>query len=403
MSGTEKSSEYSSGNKSGNKLVTRQPRYFHLDWLRVMVILNLIPFHVAWMMVFIPGFAQIPSNSIVAEWLSIYVNVISPLHMPLLFFISGYSSALALQKKQTISYLRERLQRLILPLISFMLLLSPVYYYFRPRAIQEHNWNDFLFEFLPNFLTTAFNGNSGGPRWAHLWFVGYLSLFTFISLPLFLSWKNPQVRGRLTKLFSYPVGIFMPILLFTCASTLSLIWPITPPRNLVGDWAYFSYYLTAFLLGYIMFLDQAIEDVIDHHLRLWICLWSIVAVIMVSLHTYLGTVFSKQTFSGQFLLCCLLVGLNTWSGIAATLGLSKKYLCFSNPFLDYMSRASYMYYILHLVVLVIVGYLTPRPEGVFSEFFLLSFLTLVWTAFVYEFIVKRLAILRWLFGIKSAY
>jgi hypothetical protein len=44
MSGTEKSSEYS----SGNQLVTRQPRYFHLDWLRVMVILNLIPFHLSW-------------------------------------------------------------------------------------------------------------------------------------------------------------------------------------------------------------------------------------------------------------------------------------------------------------------------------------------------------------------
>lgn len=399
MSGTEKSSEYS----SGNQLVTRQPRYFHLDWLRVIVILNLIPFHVAWMMVFIPGFAKIPSNSIVAEWLSIYVNVISPLHMPLLFVISGYSSALALQKKQTISYLRERLQRLILPLISFMLLLSPVYYYFWPRAIQEHHWHHFLFEFLPNFLTTAFNGNSGVPKWGHLWFVGYLSLFTLISLPLFLSWKNPQALGRLTKMFSYPVGIFMPILLFTCASTLSLIWPITPPRNLFGDWAYFSYNLIAFFLGYIMCLDKTMEDVINNYLRLWLCLWSIVVVITVALHSDFVTVFSKPTFSGQFFIYCLLLSLNTWLGITATLGLAKKYLCFSNPFLDYMSRGSYMYYILHLVVLVIVGYFTPRPEGVFSEFFLLSILTLVWTAFVYEFIVKRLAILRWLFGIKSAY
>ena len=398
MSGMEKSFNYS----SGSELVTTQPRHFYLDWLRVIVILNLIPFHVAWMMIFVPGFADIPPHSIVAKGLSMYMNVIAGMHMPLLFLISGYSSAVALQKKTTILYLRERLQRLILPLISFILLLSPVFHYFWPNAIPEYSFNHFIFKFLPNFLTTAFNGNGGVPRWAHLWFVGYLSLFTLISLPLFLSWKNSLALGKITKLFSTPVGIFIPILLFTFTSTLGLIWPIAPPNNLLGDWAYVSYNLIAFLLGYIIFLDKKIEYKINKYLRLWLFFWSIVIVIILALNIDFITVFSTPTFNGKFFLCCLLLGSNTWFGIAATLGLAKKYLCFSNAFLSYMSRGSYMYYILHLVVLVIVGRFTPRPEGVFSEFLLLSFLTLAWTAFVYECIFKRLAILRWLFGIKSS-
>ena len=88
---------------SVNKLVTPRPRLFYLDWLRVIVILNLIPFHVAWMMVFIPGFSNIAENSVATQLLSLYVALIAPLHMPLLFAISGYSAAITLQKKSTVS------------------------------------------------------------------------------------------------------------------------------------------------------------------------------------------------------------------------------------------------------------------------------------------------------------
>lgn len=90
-------------NTSKIALRPARQRYFHLDWLRVILILNLIPFHVAWMMLFVPGFSNIPDNSVWAELLSIYVKLITPLHMPLLFAISGYSSAIALQKKTTLS------------------------------------------------------------------------------------------------------------------------------------------------------------------------------------------------------------------------------------------------------------------------------------------------------------
>jgi hypothetical protein len=33
-------------------------RRYELDWLRVLVILSLIPFHAAWTMTFVPGFSQ---------------------------------------------------------------------------------------------------------------------------------------------------------------------------------------------------------------------------------------------------------------------------------------------------------------------------------------------------------
>ncbi|NEO76945.1 acyltransferase family protein [Moorena sp. SIO4G3] len=388
---------------SGNKLVTPPPRLFYLDWLRVIVILNLIPFHVAWMMVVVPGFSNIPENSVASQLFSLYLALIAPLHMPLLFAISGYSAAIALQKKSTVSYLRERLQRLILPLISFIFLLSPILTYFFPSDLQERNLKHFIFEFIPYFILTAFNGYSGAPRWAHLWFVGYLFLFTLISLPLFLYWKNSNALVTVSNVISSYVGMFIPSLLFSTTFILGCFWPFFS-LNMFGDLAYFSYNLLAFIIGYIICMDKKNTDIIDCNLRLWIGIWSIsTLIIVVMISADFPTIFYRPTptLSGQYCVYSLLAGLNTWSGLAAILGLAKKYLCFSNRFLSYMSRSSYMYYILHLVVLVTVGYFTPRPQGVFSEFLVLSILTLALTALCYEFIVKRLAIVRLLFGIKA--
>lgn len=396
--------ENSSQSSTVNELVTAPPRLFYLDWVRVIVILNLIPFHVAFMMVFVPGFSNIADNSVANNLLNLYVALIAPLHMPLLFAISGYNSAIALQKKSTVSYLRERLQRLILPLISFIFLLSPIFHYFWPTAIQERNLKHFLFEFIPDFLPTVLNGNSGAPRWVHLWFVGYLFLFTLICLPLFLYLKNSNAHLTVSKLISSSVGMFIPSLLFSTTFILGCFWPFAPPYNVLGDVAYFSYNMLAFIIGYIIFFDENMTDIIDYHWQLWMFIFSISTVIrVVIIIAGFPTMFSNQTptLSGQYCVYSLLAGLNTWSGIAAILGLAKKYLCFSNSFLSYMSRGSYMYYILHLVVLVIVSYFTPRPKAVFSEFFVLSILTFALTALCYEFIAKRLVIVRLIFGIKD--
>lgn len=389
---------------SVNKLVTPRPRLFYLDWLRVIVILNLIPFHVAWMMVFIPGFSNIAENSVATQLLSLYVALIAPLHMPLLFAISGYSAAITLQKKSTVSYLKERLQRLILPLISFMFLLSPILNYFWPSEIQDRNLKHFIFEYIPYFILTIFNGYGGAPRWEHLWFVGYLFLFTLISLPLFLYLKNVKAHLIVSKVIYYYIGIIIPWLLFSTTFIIGCFWTFSPPYNVFGDLAYFSYNLLAFIIGYIICMDKKITDIIDRNLRWWILIWSIsTVIIVVILSAGFPIAFSTPTptLSAQYCVYSLLAGLNTWSWLAAILGLAKKYLSFSNPFLSYMSRSSYMYYILHLVVLVIVGYFTPRPQGVFSEFLVLSILTLALTAICYEFVVKRLAIVRLLFGIKA--
>lgn len=40
-------------------------RHHNLDWLRVLIILNLIPFHAAWLVAFVKGFSHVPQDAFV--------------------------------------------------------------------------------------------------------------------------------------------------------------------------------------------------------------------------------------------------------------------------------------------------------------------------------------------------
>ena len=67
--------------------MTRYPQRRHdLDGLRTLIILNLVPFHAAWMMVTVEEFSRIPRTAFSATLLTWYISFAGEWHMPLLFF-----------------------------------------------------------------------------------------------------------------------------------------------------------------------------------------------------------------------------------------------------------------------------------------------------------------------------
>ena len=140
-------------------------RHIGFDWIRTIVILNLIPFHAAWLIISVPGFSQVPKDTVVAGILGLYLILITPLHMPLLFTLAGYSSAASLEKRASlIIYLRERSQRLLIPLLTFMLILCPLLSYYWPTYQGERNLFHYLFRFWPYMLTIVhYNPGTKGP------------------------------------------------------------------------------------------------------------------------------------------------------------------------------------------------------------------------------------------------
>lgn len=123
-----------SGHESSHSPASnRQPG---LDWLRVVGVWLLVPFHVA--VIFSPGLWYIkhPESSRVLTYG--IAGMLDPWHMPLLFLLAGFASWYSLQRHTPNTFLVERVKRLLVPFVFGILLVIPIEQYFAALHHQTH-------------------------------------------------------------------------------------------------------------------------------------------------------------------------------------------------------------------------------------------------------------------------
>jgi hypothetical protein len=118
--------------------------------------------------------------------------------MPFFFLMTGATSWFSLRRRTAGRYVRERVQRLLIPLIVGVIVLTPFQAYFEAR---HKGWweGDSFIEFIfsakaLNYYYTEYNNLTFGPEifstvGYHLWFVALLFTFSIIALPIF-AWLN---------------------------------------------------------------------------------------------------------------------------------------------------------------------------------------------------------------------
>ncbi|HAP62343.1 MAG TPA: acyltransferase, partial [Cytophagales bacterium] len=168
-------------------------RQHYIDWLRIFAILGVLFFHTA--MLFVEDWTwHIQNEERSYLWLE-FNFWLSRFRMPLLFFISGFGSYLALRKRTTRQYLGERYKRLMIPLFFAIFFIVPPQIYF------ERIFNGATFSFGEFYLTT-FNFvpyPEGNMSWHHMWFVLYLFIYSAVGLPLFLWLRRPSITEELRR------------------------------------------------------------------------------------------------------------------------------------------------------------------------------------------------------------
>ncbi len=99
-------------------------RRIDLDWLRIVAVLLLIPFHGARVFdIFTPFYVK---NAELSPWLSYaVVAFLNAWQMPLLFLIAGASTWYALGSRGGGRYVGERLKRLLVPFVFGTLVIVP--------------------------------------------------------------------------------------------------------------------------------------------------------------------------------------------------------------------------------------------------------------------------------------
>ncbi len=311
-------------------------RKHEIDQLRWRILLLLIPYHaaMAWNAWGEPNYTFFESNRMISS----IVVFFSPFFMPLLFVISGISTRSALDKRTNRAYLLERVQKLLVPLLSGTLLLMPVMTYIADTF--HSSYRDGFFRHYAIFFTkyTDLTGADGGFSFGQFWFLLYLFVISFAGTGVIALVKRYMPKPQ------KPVSLRTVLL-------LGLPLPLLGELLSIGGKSLAEYgYL--FLLGYYVFSEETITDALQQRDRLLCGIGLTAAALNIVLFLWMET--------EHVLLNSLVSDAAEWMMILGLLGFAKGHWNTQGRIADYMQRRSFLFYIYHFIWVVLFQFLLSR-------------------------------------------
>jgi surface polysaccharide O-acyltransferase-like enzyme len=406
-----------------------------LDLLRVLLVFGLVFFHTARIFDTLPLPEGVKNNT-TSPLVTLIVVSCALWAMPLMFVIAGFSIRHSLRKRSAAAFLRDRAQRLLVPLIFGVLVVVPPQVYVHllqaDPAAELPYW-----QFLPRFFDVRLcpdlfglicaNPASGLFTMAHLWFLGDLFLFSLLLLPLFWYLQRPSGERRLSRsldALARPGAIWLlalPIVLFDVVFGAA--------AN--GGWKHQTFAL--FLLcGYLVAADGRLAKAMGRSWRSALA----VALLLTALYAlgafYLSDVAHvdpTRDYDWGSLSWRALKSVGAWAWMIAILGFGSRPRgprrlpgspdpprASSLPdgraaagrrtgarLIAYAGEAFLPFYILHQTIVFVIGYYVVAWElAPAAKYLVISLATLATTLFAYDLAVRRTAVTRWLFGMRPA-
>jgi glucan biosynthesis protein C len=389
-------------------------RLYYLDWLRVMAILTVFLFHCA--KIFDYHTTDV-FNAFRSPVLSAFREFNFLWLMPLFFAVSGAAVFFSLKPRRAWPFAKARITRLLIPLVIVgTFLINPLYIYAVPLFTGQAGGG--FFEWYPKFFDGmwGFGGNfvllGHG---THLWYLEYLFIFSLILLPFFLRSKRRIAGGlkRISNHFEKPWALFMLFLPISAAGAGFELIGLGGIR-IAGGWDPLSY-LLFFSYGYMIFSNGRILEIVHRYGPMFLG----GAVILTALHvdTHFGfnliipSITRHDMMAGGALrplnhpgwvAVQAFRGLVGWCWIIGLLGTGSRLLNFNNEILSHANEAVLPFYILHHSVILLVGaYIVHLGRGIGTKFFMIAAVSMAIIMAVYELLVRRINVFRFLFGMKS--
>jgi surface polysaccharide O-acyltransferase-like enzyme len=376
-------------------------RLHYLDTLRVLAVFMVFLYHST--MPFTLGQADIMNDETSLVATMFFSAFLAPWGMPFFFLLAGAGIWFALQRRTACQFAGERFRRLFVPFLVGCALLTPLQTYiawlFRLRV------GTYEGSYLQFFFVERFNGwNPTIFDWLgfHLWFLGYLFVDSLLLLPLF-KWLKGEAGQRvvswLAGLCEHRGGVLvfiLPLLLIQLG-----LRPFFPDER---NWADFFYYLAFLLAGYLFYADERFLRAVRRD-RWLVLAVGIAALLGLMATVALGeaeTLFSTPSNPGFYVFWACAV-VDSWCWLIVMLYVGMRFLDFSNKWTRYGQEAILPFYVLHQpVIFVIAFYVVQWEAGVTVKMLTVILASFVVTAALYELLVRRVAPLRALFGMKRS-
>jgi glucan biosynthesis protein C len=371
----------------------QQDRQYYIDWLRAMAMFLLVFFHSARLFNEDPWHLK---NAVESEGITIFTRVLDIWQMPIFFLLAGTAAWFSLGRRSPWQFTRERLSRILVPLIFGILVIVPPQVYL--ERIYDGDFVGSFFAWYPHTFQGTYSTESaasGNLSFHHLWFLAYLFVFSLLLLPLF--WylrredKKPLISG-IAGFLSRPGTIYLPAVPLIVYNVFLMPIYGMGNQNLYNDWRNFLFYITVFFFGFLMVSDSRITQVIRRNLYV-----SLAAAVLVIIVIYLMEVDVLATTQSLLL---ALYALDCWLFLLAFLAIGMRWLNFTNALHRYANDAVLPVYILHHMLIIIIGfYVIQWDMPLVAKYFFVVVTVFAGSLAIYE-VVRRINVTRFLFGIK---
>ncbi len=363
-------------------------RLHYVDWLRVIAVLLLFPFHTA--RVYNAGEPFYVKGAETSEVVSRLLGFVDTWHMPLLFLLAGASTYLALGKRTRAQYARERVQRLLVPFIFGVLVLIPPQTWYGARF--NSGYSDSYISYLTSGDSLVIDIRDGGDYYGglgtgHLWFIVFLFVISLIVLPLWAGRHTELSRtARFSRLLAHPAGWLVAGFAIMLAEAL----PGIAGKNLF-------YYLVFFVLGYIAMCSDQFMNAAERWR--WPTLMTGIAATVWWVTT--GAWRDGLADPSMALAGVVFTGMTArWLVIIGLLGLARRLLNRPSRALGYLAEASYPVYILHQTVIVALGFYLVGFDVALPVQWTLLLVSSVGITFLWYETIRRVDWLRVVFGMR---
>jgi glucan biosynthesis protein C len=337
-------------------------RHHGMDWLRIGAFALLILYHIA--MVFAPWDYHVKSVH-VANWLVLPMLATNAWRLTLLFVVSGYASRALLARSPGVgNFLADRSWRLLLPLAFGIAVIVP------PQAgvelVTKHGYAASLPSFwLQDYFRFSHIAGLALPSWNHLWFVGYLWVYT-VALALVALLVKPRVQHLFDRAFSGPAVLLLPLGWAACVHGWWFTMAAETHRLLADPIAHLTF-LPAFLFGFGLAGSPATMRAIAR----WAPLGAAVAVagyLTIAAIELAATPASRALYP----VYGIAHACEQWGAIVALIGVAERWGRRDHPWRSTLTEAVFPFYLVHQTVIVVaMALLLPAGLSGVAEFAIL--------------------------------
>ena len=363
-----------------------------MDALRVFAFALLIVYHSCLAYVSWPWLINDPGGGHALEPILLGIN---RWRLPLLFFVSGAAATLCLRRRSWGEFARERTFRLFLPLGVGVYLVCPPQTYL---TLLVHGHPISYRELYRSILLPA---PAGTANWIHLWFVGYVLVFSLVGMPPLMLIRSPAGTRVLSAAARacerWPPTIYLMVVPSALvAGLLGPRWPVT--YNLVGDWANLCAGLVLFLWGFALASSTACLELVTARRRefLWVGL-GVAALFFAARSAGIAERWPEGAQTAFWSTANAAYAV-TW--ILALVGYARAHVTGPSAWLRAANEAVYPFYILHQTVTVTAVYLLLSwsvSYWVKLPLVLLATFLVSWAGYD---VIRRSPWLRPLFGLR---